>query len=676
MAAAAAALFGVRPGSAGARPPFLSRSESVFMKRFMVFFLAAAALAACDGPTQGNAGIASVQLMPGDRTLAVNETLTLTVVVRDVNGDEPDADRRAEVAFASDNPAVATVSEDGVVTGKSPGSATITATLEDQSGAVVVKVAAAPAACSQGGSVHSLGVGEAVVLGGVTASVICLDGGTAGKEYVAVPFHSGNPGDSPFGVNFDTDRTVGLNAPSLAPSPALAGGLTQDDDFHARLRQQSAWALGRHRDAALSLSPRRGARAGGTGPSLSLNLKSPTVGDQVTVNTSLEPCKNPKNVTARVVAVGERSIVLADVANPANGLTDAEYRAFGLGFDTLVYPAVTNAFGVPEDVDQNGKAVILYTRAVNELTAPGSNSYVGGYFHPRDLFPTRDRDGLAACATTNYAEMFYMLVPDPSGSINGTAFSRELILQSSLGTIAHEFQHLINASRRLYVVETTSWNEATWLNEGLSHIAEEVLFYRASGTTPRSNLSRADVHATPRTLNAFATYMDQNIRRYGRYLQAPSTESPYDTTGTGADDLPTRGASWAFLRYAADRRAGDDVALWRDLVDTDVIGLANLQQALGRDPREWIRDWATSVYTDDFVATEARFQQPSWRYRSFTPFPLVTQPLTDGFSTHLASGGAAFLRFTVPPALVGTVRALSGANPLPSRIYVTVVRTR
>jgi hypothetical protein len=645
------------------------------MKRFIVFSLAAALLAACDGPTEGNAGISSVQLSPDDRTLAVGELLTLTVVVRDVNGDEPDADRRAEVEFASDNSAVATVSEDGVVTGKSPGTATITATLDDKSGTVMVKVAAAPAACGQGGAVRSLGVGEAVVLGGVTASVICLDGGATGKEYVAVPFHSGNPGDSPFGVNFDTDGTVGFNAPSLAPSPALAGGLTTDDDFHARLRERSAGALARYRDAALSVSPRRGGR-GGMGPSLVLNLRSPAVGDQVTVNTSLEPCKNPKNVTARVAAISERSIVLADVGNPANGLTDADYRSFALGFDTLVYPAVTNAFGTPEDLDGNGKAVILYTKAVNELTERGSTSYVGGYFHPRDLFPTRDRDGLAACATTNYAEMFYMLVPDPSGSL-GTVFSRELILQTSLGTIGHEFQHLINASRRLYVVETTSWNEATWLNEGLSHIAEEVLFHRASGLTPRRNLSLAEVQASTRSLNAFRSYMDQNIRRYARYLQEPSTESPYDSTEAGANDLPTRGASWAFLRYAADRRAGDDVVLWRDLVDTDVIGFANLQQALGRDPREWIRDWATSVYTDDFVATEARFQQPSWRYRTFyNTFPLVTQPLTDGYSTQLASGGAAFLRFTVPPATVGTVRALSGTNPLPSRVYVTVVRTR
>jgi hypothetical protein len=645
------------------------------MKRLILLSLAAVAFSACErGPTDGNEGISSVQVFPDDRTLAVNETLALTVVVRDVKGGEPSEARRAKVEFSSDNPAVATVSADGTVTGKSPGTATIRAELGGRSGTVVVKVAAAPAACSEGGAVRSLAVGEAVVLGGVTASVICLDGGAAGKEYVAVPFHSGKGDDEPFSVSFDTEGTVPLATPSLAPSPALAGGFAPDEDFHVRLRDRSSRVLDRHRDAALS---RRPGVDGGMGPSLALNLRSPTVGQEVTVNTALEPCKDAKNVTARVVAVGTRSIVLADVANPANGLTDAEYRAFSALIDSLVYPVVTTAFGTPGDVDGNGKVVVLYTRAVNELSETGSGSYVGGYFHPRDLFPTRDAGGLAACATTNYAEIIYMLVPDPSGTIKGNAFSRELILQTSPGTIAHEFQHLINASRRLYVTKTSSWNEETWLNEGLSHIAEEVTFYHSAQLGPRRNLGPSDIQASARVQNAFATYMSQNIQRYTRFLREPETQAPYEASETDANDLPSRGASWAFLRYAADQRAGDDQVLWRDLVDSDVTGQANLHQALGRDPRQLVRDWTTSVYTDDFVPTESRFQQPSWRFRSFyNVFPLLTRPLTDGLTTQLKSGSGAFLRFTVPPATVGTVRALSGTGPLPSRMYVTVVRTR
>ena len=94
-----------------------------------------------------------------------------------------------------------------------------------------------------------------------------------------------------------------------------------------------------------------------------------------------------------------------------------------------------------------------------------------------------------------------------------------MVLQTSLGTIAHEFQHLINASRRLYVVETTHWNEETWLNEALSHVAEEVMFYRASGLAPRQNIGLDQIQPSGRASTAFGTYMDQNIRRYQRYLE-------------------------------------------------------------------------------------------------------------------------------------------------------------
>jgi hypothetical protein len=275
-----------------------------------------------------------------------------------------------------------------------------------------------------------------------------------------------------------------------------------------------------------------------------------------------------------------------------------------------------------------------------------------------------------------------MLVPDPQGTVNNNAFSRDLILQTSLGTIAHEFQHLINASRRLYVVGTTHWNELTWLNEGLSHIAEEVLFYRASGLAPRQNLSSAQVQGDPRARAAYANYMDQNIRRYQRYLENHENESPYDSAENDNNDLATRGASWAFLRYAADRRtAGAESELWRDLVDNSVTGFANLQQALGADPRPLVRDWTTSVYTDDIVSgVEARFTQPSWRFRTFFGnWPLVTRNLANGNGVNvmIKSGSGAFARFGVAPATVAafTARRANG-EPLPSSVYVTVVRTR
>ena len=108
------------------------------------------------------------------------------------------------------------------------------------------------------------------------------------------------------------------------------------------------------------------------------------------------------------------------------------------------------------------------------------NYIVGGFFYGRDLFPLQAGNGFPACAGSNYAEMFYMLAPDPAGPVNGNARSTAYVRNSTLGVVGHEFQHLISASRRLYVVQGvggTDWSEDAWLNEGLSHIAEELLFY-------------------------------------------------------------------------------------------------------------------------------------------------------------------------------------------------------
>jgi hypothetical protein len=650
------------------------------MKRFILWAPVAAlvALAACENsPSAGDAGIASVQLMPDERVLAVGETLTLELEVRDDDGEEPTS-RLDEIQYSSSNPGVAQVSAAGMVTGTGVGTATITAELEDVSGSIQVTVAAAPAPCSTPAAVRSLELGASMVLGGIQAAVICLDGGTTGREFVAVPFYADSLSAGTLQVRVGGTGVVPVLSASASMSPGLAPvrARARDEDWHQQLRVRAGRELQRHVDAAIGT----GARRDGLRPSAVINLQNPTVGQQVQVNTGIESCASPSMRTARVAAVGTRSVVLADVANPAGGLTDAEYAHFAASFDTLVYPVVTQAFGVPEDVDQNGRVIIFYTSAVNALTPQGSNAYVGGFFHPRDLFPTQASDGLSACAVSNYAEMFYMLTPDPSGTINGNAFPRDLVLETSIGTIAHEFQHLINASRRLYVLGTTNWNEKTWLNEALSHVSEELMFYHVSGLSPRQNLASADVQASEARLQAYRSYMDQNIRRYERYLEDPEAQSPYDADADDDNDLATRGAGWAFLRYAADRQAGADEALWKDLVDASVTGFANLQQALGTDPRPWIRDWTVSVYTDDVVTgVDPRYTQPSWRFRTFlSPWPLQTRNLAAGQQTvFLKSGSGAFIRFRVPPTVVAPITAtIETGAPLPSAVYVTVVRTR
>lgn len=400
-----------------------------------------------------------------------------------------------------------------------------------------------------------------------------------------------------------------------------------------------------------------------------------TVGATVDLNGSSTGCSNPRTRTGRVAAVTNRAIIVNDVENPAGGFTDAEYAAIGITFDTLVDPIDRAAFGDPTDIDGNGRIVIFYSRVVNELTPAASEGIVEGFFNPRDLFPNTASGGLQACAGSNVAEMFYMIVPDPTGTVNGNVRTKADVQRSTISVVAHEYQHLINASRRLYVNDADSFEEV-WLNEGLSHIAEELLFYRTSGLTARQNIDANTVVANQQRVNAFNEHQIGNFGRYRLFLSRPETTSPY----AADDSLSNRGAIWSFLRYAADRKAANDGTIWQQLVNSRTSGIANLSAAFGADILPWFRDWSISVYTDDRVATAATWQQPSWHFRDIYPrlgsatFPLKLRPLANSVATNvtLSGGGSMYATFGVPGGALGGVSWTAGATGT----VFSIVRTK
>lgn len=269
---------------------------------------------------------------------------------------------------------------------------------------------------------------------------------------------------------------------------------------------------------------------------------------QLNVNAN-SACQSPDFRGFKVEAQTANLIIVSDVSNPAGGFTTQDYQAFAATFENLLYPVVTSNFGTPADIDGNGKIIAFFTRAVNELTKANSPSIVGGFFFGRDLFPRTTGGGFQGCAGSNVAEMFYLLAPDPTGSVNGNVRTTEQVRRITAGVIAHEFQHLINASRRLYVNQGATYPEASYMEEGLSHIAEELVFYEASGLLPRSNLGIADIRASQQRVDAFNSYMISNAARFSAYLKQPGNNAPYQRD----DDLETRGAIWSFLRYLADR---------------------------------------------------------------------------------------------------------------------------
>ena len=525
-------------------------------------------------------------------------------------------------------------------------------------------------ACA-GSDVAVLAIGE--VRTAIAGGNLCLRA-SAAAEYMAHGFFGSTVasaktqvGITGFGITTSSGSSAALG--SLAAPGTMTGldGMTPAQSLELGLRNFERNVLAPRMGAARMAMKNRALRT--------TTAAVPAVGDVLQLNASSSGCTSQNYRSARVAAVTNRAIVVADVTNPAGGFTDAEYQSIGVTFDTLVDPLDRAAFGDPTDIDANGRIILFYTRVVNELTPAGSQGIVEGFFHPRDLFPRTATATLEGCAGSNVAEMFYLIVPDPTGTINSNVRTKADVQRLTVSVVAHEYQHLINSARRLYVNNADDFEEV-WLNEGLSHIAEELLFYRASGLPSRSNINATTITASSRRIDAFNQHQVGNVGRYTLFLEGPEASSPYADN----DSLSNRGAIWSFLRYAADRKATTDGTIWQQLVNARTTGIPNLTAVFGADVVNWVRDWSISAYTDDFTSTSSTFQQPSWNFRSIYPrlgittFPIHLLPLTNAVQSTqtLSGGGAMYTVFGVP---AGVTAGLAWSVTAPA-VAISIVRTK
>ncbi len=560
----------------------------------------------------------------------------------------------------------------------------------------------------------TLAVGEATSLTPTGARFFCVSSGEASAEFVVVAFAATT---ADLSVTARTDNTVPAEGP---PSPvsvaAVADGDPRrlpsftspvrgavpmpDDRFHYELRERELRELtplvrgtGRGEDRL------RTTRASGPEPSLAWVAEpvparaAPSVGDVLSFNTQAESgksCSSPITVAARVWGVSERAIVAADVGNPPGGFGAGDYLHYAATFDTLIAPIADRNFGAPSDIDDNERTILLFTQEVNRLTPANSGVFTAGFFFSRDLFPKQATPGgnLDSCPASNEAEILYLMVPDPTGQVNGNQKTKEFVQSLTLSTILHEDQHLVNAARRLYVqkLDGSDWSEEVWLNEGLSHAAEELLFYETSAVGPGQNVTYdALTNAGDPTVVAFNNHQLFNLLRFHEHLAAPSTSSAFDPT----DALPARGASWSFLRYAADRRGGDQPGFFHALVNSPTRGTANLGAVLGNVATmfDWMTDWSVAVYADDRVTNLAsRHQDVSWNHPNLysalagsqASFPIQTVSLPPEVSRtqQLIGGGTAYFRLGVAAGQEGEVEITSGGGTPPETLRVTLLRTR
>ena len=664
--------------------------------------MTASVLAACSDSTSPSitpAAIAAVSGAGQSGTIGTMLSLPLVFEVTTVS-DAPASG--VAVAFtvttgtATVSPTTAVTDANGtastqVTLGATAGSVEITATVQGASLAARVTATATQAVSSDcTSSSTTLTLGQ--VITGIGGTSLCVTGGTAGGDFVLVPFNGTLNGSSRASLSVQASGVGATAVPSLTPpngtfnllagtSPpsATLASLDLTRALDAKLRATEARELAPRIAGARAWMAKRTRAASGLVPGLSLSVipSTATVGDLVSLNANANSaCSSPDMRTGRIAAVSSKAIIVADTTNPASGYTDADYQSIASTFDNLVDPTDTKAFGAPTDIDGNGHVVLFFTRAVNALTPANSKSYVSGFFFARDLFPSTTTADFEACASSNGGEVFYLMVPDPTGVVNGNRFTKTAVTSVVIATVGHEYQHLINSSRRMYVNTAATDFEETWLDEGLSHVAEELLFLAKTGLEPRANIDATLLRTSTAYVDAFNDEAISNFSRLGQYLAAPTSNSPFADN----DDLATRGAAWSFLRYAADHTGSSDGTTWYKLVNSTSTGLTNLAQVFGSGLTTIARDWATSVFADDIVATDARYQQPTWNTRSIFgalqsngAYPLSTTMLgASGATVSVTGGSAAFLRFGVAAGQTATIQW----STLPSTMQLTLIRTR
>ena len=303
-------------------------------------------------------------------------------------------------------------------------------------------------------------------------------------------------------------------------------------------------------------------------------------------------------VTATLKYVGTDIMIFLDQQAPSgsNGFTDDEITAFGNLFDQTLYNIDVQAFGAPSDIDANGHVIILFTPVVNQLTPTSDcSSFVAGFFYGLDLVNAQN---------SNRGEIFYSLVPDPAGTF-GCSHSLDQLDRVTPPTFIHELQHMISYNQ--HVLVRGGFTEATWLNEGLSHIAEELGSRHYENKFPPPSGRSSPTQLFPDSSQGFI--VGDLFNSYD-YLFDTADSSVTVTTG---QSLAERGAAWLFLRWLADQK---DSTIFGRLVQTSDTGVANVEAASGETFPALFGDFSLAVYTDSLPGVSRSLIPPRLRFVS------------------------------------------------------------
>jgi hypothetical protein len=443
------------------------------------------------------------------------------------------------------------------------------------------------------------------------ADLPCLSVPADGGTYVIVPqFPTATAPMSP--VNFSVAAgattsarvvTASRHALPRTPRPISDLGRAQRDlDRKLRQRERTMAAAARGMGAASGPLASR-ARA---------DVAAPPLGSTKTfhVLSDFSSTTQYKLDTATLKYAGSHLLVYQSKNAPAspNGFTDAQITAIGNTFDQELYTVDVSTFGSPTDIDGNGRVIVLLSPIINSLTNRNScqtQGYIAGFFDAVDLLPDTQQN-------SNGAEIFYALVPDPMAQFS-CVHNIATVGEITPATFIHEFQHMISFGQ--HAIMRDGNEEDAWLNEGLSHIAEELgaRFYehRYPPPTGRTNPSQL----FPDSSQGFISGDLDNS--YNFLLDPTSTDTSdlasVSNWGDGDGTLVQRGGVWLFLRWLGDQQ---DSTVYGRLDQTSLTGTPNVENASSTSFATLFGEYALALYVDSLPGIPRASIPSQFRYSS------------------------------------------------------------
>jgi len=257
-------------------------------------------------------------------------------------------------------------------------------------------------------------------------------------------------------------------------------------------------------------------------------------------------------VPARVVAVGDATVVWADVSEEHPAELDAAFVSeFLEDFERIILRRGRQVFGVESDVDGDGRIALLFS--------PLTYRAAVAFFSACDLRPT--------CKGSNAAEVLYLTPPNAIPPPYNTPRAIKEIL-------AHELEHLLHHRHKVLDNDLAADPDSAYMLEGFGALAQDV-----------TGLQAGNLYVTKAGLDQIDAVSLADVMR-------ESVE--YDRERDG----PLRGGAYLFVRWLYDRAGGDTAGPDGAIEDR---GGPSLVRSLLADRRSIASSLAARVPSDDLV---------------------------------------------------------------------------